>query len=264
MSAHESEWTLRRLHAGELAAAEAARAQAHAAGCETCAQALRGFDDAQARFEAEVPFERFEAGVERALQRQRRQDTARPPPRRWVATTVAIAASLLVVVLVRPLLSPKSTAPTAPGGLGLNRLKGGAAAELRIGGGLGPQREATPGTPEPLEPGERVMLGYKAGTHRYVAALSVDAIGEVSPLHPESGASAPVGPGSEQQWLPSGWEFTGSGVERVILVLSDEPLPMDTLAEAARRAFAKADGAVVRKAPLEVPGEQTHWVLLKP
>ena len=261
MSAHESEWTLRRLRAGELAAAEAARVQAHAAGCETCAQALRGLDDAQARFESEMPFDRFEAGVERALRRQRNQGAARPPPRRWVATTVAIAASLLVVVLVRPLLAPDAT---APGGLGLNRIKGGAAAELRIGGGLGPQREATPGAPEPLEPEERVMLGYKPGTHRYVAALSVDAIGEVSPLHPETGASAPVGPGSEQQWLPGGWEFTGSGAERVILVLTDEPLPMDTLVEAARRAFAKADGEVARMAPLEVPGEQTHWVLLKP
>ncbi|WP_426753425.1 ACP synthase [Myxococcus sp. Y35] len=252
MSAHESERTLRRLRAGELAAAEAARVQAHAATCDTCAQALRALEDAQAR---------FDAGVERALERQRRQDAARPPPRRWMATSVAIAASVLVVVLVRPLLA---SGPASGVAEGLKRLSGGPAAELRIGGGLGPQREATPGTPEPLEPGERVMLGYRAGTHRYVAALSVDAIGEVTPLHPEAGASAPVEPGIAQQWLPGGWELTGSGAERVVLVLSDEPLPVDTLVEAARRAFVKADGEVTRMAPLEVPGEQTHWVLLKP
>ncbi|MFP2905994.1 hypothetical protein ACLESD_13235, partial [Pyxidicoccus sp. 3LFB2] len=53
---------------------------------------------------AAVPFERFEAGVERAVQRQRRSESMRPPPRRWVATTVAMAASVLVVVLARPLL----------------------------------------------------------------------------------------------------------------------------------------------------------------
>lgn len=259
MSAHESEWTLRRLSAGELAATEAARVQAHAAACEPCARALRGLQEAQARFEEEVPFERFEAGVEQALRRQ--QDSARPPPRRWVATTVAIAASLLVVVLVRPLLGSGAESGAI---VGLNRLKGGAAAELRIGGGLGPQREAAPGTPEALDMGERVMLGYTAGTHRYVAALSVDAIGEVTPLYPEAGASAPVAPGNGQHWLPGGWEFTGSGDERVIVVLSGEPLPQETLVEAARRAFAQADGDVGRMAELEVPGAQTHWVLQKP
>jgi len=253
MSAHESEWTLRRLRAGELGANDAARVRAHAATCETCAQALHKFDDAQVR---------FEAGVERALQRQRRHDAARPPPRRWVATTVAITASVLVVVLVRPLLVDSGSAPNVSGRL--TPFKGSTGGELRIGGGLGPQREATPEIPEELGPRERVMLGYHAGTHRYVAALSVDAIGEVTPLHPEAGASAPVGPGSEQQWMPGSWEFTGSGAERVILVLSDEPLLMDTLVEAARRAFVQADGEVTRMAPLEVPGEQTHWVLLKP
>ncbi|QQR42296.1 DUF4384 domain-containing protein [Myxococcus xanthus] len=259
MSAHESEWTLRRLSAGELAATEAARVQAHAASCETCAQALRGIQEAQTRFEAEVPFERFEAGVEQALRRQ--QDSARPPPRRWVATTVAIAASLLMVVLVRPLLGSNAESGAI---VGLDHFKGGATAELLIGGGLGPQREATPGRPEALDPGERVIVGYKAGTHRYVAALSVDAIGEVTPLYPEAGASAPVAPGRGQHWLPGGWEFTGSGDERVIVVLSDEPLPQETLVEAARRAFAQADGDVGRMAELEVPGAQTHWVLQKP
>ncbi|WP_141591375.1 DUF4384 domain-containing protein [Myxococcus sp. AB056] len=259
MSAHESEWTLRRLSAGELTTTEAARVQAHAASCETCAQALRGIQSAQTRFEAGGPFRRFEAGVEQALQRQ--QDSAQPPPRRWVATTVAIVASLLVVVLVRPLLGSSAESDVLEG---LNRLKGGATAELLIGGGLGPQREAIPGRPEALDLGERVTVGYTAGTHRYVAALSVDAIGEVTPLYPEAGASAPVAPGSGQHWLPGGWEFTGSGAERVIVVLSDEPLPQETLVEAARRAFAQADGDVDRMAELEVPGAQTHWVLQKP
>ncbi|AEI68359.1 ACP synthase [Corallococcus macrosporus] len=261
MSAHESEWNLRRLSAGELAAAEAARVQAHATACEACARTLRGIEEAQSRFEAEVPFERFEAGVEQALRRQEREAASRPPPRRWVATTVAIAASVLVVVLVRPLMNTGAD----PGAIvSLNRIKGGAVAELRIGGGLGPQREAIPGRPEALEYGERVMLGYKAGTLRYVAALSVDGIGEVTPLFPDAGSSVPVAPGNGQHWLPGGWEFTGSGAERVIMVLSDEPLPVDTLVEATRRAFARADGDVERMAELEVPGAQTHWVLQKP
>lgn len=256
MSAHESEWTLRRLSAGELAAAEAARVRAHAATCTACGATLRGLEQEQTAFEAAVPFERFEAGVERAVQRQRRSESFRAPPRRWVATTVAMAASVLVVLLARPLLDTS--------GPGLNRLKGGPVAELRIGGGLNAQREARTDAPEPLEPGERVMLGYQADGHRYVAAVSVDAIGEVTPLHPESGESLPVEPGADMHWLPDSWELTGSGAERVVLVLTDAPLPVDTLVAAARRAFEAADGDVEHMARLDVPGAQTHWVLLKP
>jgi hypothetical protein len=258
MSAHESEWTLRRLGAGELAADDAARVRAHAAACAACGATLRGLAKEQAAFEAAVPFEHFEAGVERAARRQRRSESFRAPPRRWVATGMALAASVLVVVLVRPLLDGPGRGP------GLNGIKGGAVAELRIGGGLGPQREARPDAPEPLEPGERVMLGYQAHGQRYVAAVSVDAIGEVTPLHPESGESPPVEPGSDMHWLPDSWELTGSGAERVVLVLTDAPVSVDALVDAARRAFQAADGDVTHMALLDVPGEQTHWVLLKP
>ncbi|WP_342374884.1 zf-HC2 domain-containing protein [Myxococcus stipitatus] len=255
MSAHESEWTLRRLHAGELVLAEAARVRAHAASCTACGGMLRGIESNQTRFEQEHPYERFEAGVARALERQQQQGAVRPAPRRWVGTAVALAASVLVVVLARPLM---------PQGAGWDRSKGGDVAELRIGGGPGPQREARPDAPEALEPGERVMLGYKAGTHRYMAAVSVDAIGEVTPLHPESGTSATMEAGSELHWLQGSWELTGSGVERVVLVMSAEPFTVESLVEAARRAFAAADGDVERMTSLAVPGEQTHWVLLKP
>ncbi|QSQ14478.1 ACP synthase [Myxococcus landrumensis] len=256
MSAHESEWTLRRLHAGELVLTEAARVRAHAASCTTCGSVLRGIESNQTRFEQEHPYDRFEAGVARALERQQRQDAVKPAPRRWVGTTVALAASVLVVVLARPLL---------PQGHGWDRSKGhGNVAELRIGGGPGPQREARPDSPEALEPGERVMLGYKVSARRYMAAVSVDAIGEVTPLHPESGTSASVEAGSELQWLQGSWELTGSGVERVVLVMSDEPFTVESLVDAARRAFTSADGDVERMTSLPVPGEQTHWMLLKP
>ncbi|NTX55110.1 ACP synthase [Myxococcus sp. CA039A] len=256
MSAHESEWTLRRLRAGELGSPEATRARAHAASCESCGAVLSGLESNQAHFEAALPFERFEMGVQRALERQQRRDALKPSPRRWLAPTVALAASVLMVVLARPLLNQ---------GPGWDRSKGGAdIAELRIGGGPGPQREVKPEAPEALEPGERVMLGYKAGTHRYVAAVSVDAIGEVTALHPESGASAPVESGEDLHWLQGSWEFTGSGAERVVLVLGDEPFTVESVVEATRRAFTAANGEVERMSQLDVPGAQTHWVLFKP
>jgi len=254
MSAHESEWTLRRLRAGELTASDATRVRAHVAGCPTCGATLRALEEEQAGFEAALSFDDFEAGVRRA---ERRQRAARPAAvRRWLPPVVALAASVLVVALARPMLSR---------GSGWDRSKGSdALAELRVGGGTGPQREARVDAPEALDYGERVMLGYRAGTHRFVAALSVDAIGEVTPLHPEAGQSAPVEPGDAMHWLPGSWEFTGSGAERVVVVLSDEPLAVDTLVEAARRAFVSVNGDLERLPTLAVPGEQTHWVLLKP
>ncbi|MHA7629608.1 ACP synthase [Corallococcus sp. M7] len=262
MSAHESSWTLRRLHAGELPTQEANRVQAHVEACEACGATLRSFADAQAAFEAEVPFEHFEAGVERTRARQAAREPATST--RWVRPLMAVAASVLVLVLARPLLETGGrTDPVQPPVAG-NRLKGGAGAELRIGGGVDPQRVASTEAPEALQPGERVRLGYTADAYRYVAALSVDAQGEVTPLYPESGESLAVEPGAGQHWLPESVEFTGAGAERVVLVLTDAPVSMDALSDAARKAFNAAGRDVTRMAPLDVAGAQTQWMLLKP
>lgn len=260
MSAHESTWTLRRLHAGELPALEATRAREHVDTCEACGATLRSFAREQAAFEAEVPFERFEAGVERAREQQT-QARSEPAPRApWVRPLMAVAASAVVLVLARPMLERGGVSDPVAG----NRLKGGASAELRIGGGGEPQRVASVDAPEGLRPGERVRLGYSAEAFRYVAALSVDAQGEVTPLYPESGDSLSVETGAGQHWLPESVEFTGAGAERVVLVLTDTPVSMDALSDAARNAFAAAGRDVTRMAPLDVAGAQTQWVLLKP
>lgn len=257
MSAHVSEWTLRRLHAGELPAPEATRARTHAAACPECGAVLKGLEDAQARFEAEVPFERFAAGVERAAERQRHAER----PRSWERATkplMALAATVLVVVGAARFMSSHDPLPTFG-----NRTKGGAVAELRIGGD-GPQRTARTDAPEALAAGERVRLGYEAGTHRYVVAVSVDTRGEVTPLYPESGESLPVEPGPGMHWLPEALEFTGSGAERVVLVLSDAPLKVADVQAEARAAFEASQHNVATLPELNVPGDQTHWVLLKP
>lgn len=264
MSAHESTWTLRRLHVGELPALEAARVREHAETCEACGAQLGSFSATQAAFEAEVPFEHFEAGVERALERQVRAVKKEPVTRApWVRPLMAVAASVFVLVLVRPLLERDDAGTVRPPVVG-NRTKGGAGAELRIGGGAEPQRVASVDAPESLRPGERVRLGYTPDTHRYVAALSVDAQGEVTPLYPESGDSLAVEPGAGPHWLPESVEFTGAGAERVVLVLTDAPVSMEALSDAARKSFTAAGQDVTRMAPLDVAGEQTQWILLKP
>ena len=249
MSAHLSEWTLRRLHAGELPGKEAEQAQAHVSGCAECQELVKGLEADQARFEAQVPFERFEAGVERALKKPK----TRPSRPLLNGVLVAMAASVLLVVFVRPMLSQPP----------VNRLKGGASAELRIGGG-GPQRGVLPGDTEELQPDERVRLAYVPGPYRYVLAVSVDDAGEVSELYSHAGMSLPVEAGSGRRWLPDSVAFTGSGNERVVRVLSDRPLDVEAVRASARRAWEAAGGKVEAMTSLGSGGEETHWLLRKP
>ncbi|WP_434389281.1 zf-HC2 domain-containing protein [Melittangium boletus] len=250
MSAHQTEWTLRRLRAGEFSGTEARQIQAHLTTCPPCAQVLQRLEEEQTRFEAQVPFERFETGVLGA-QRDPRHTPAQP---RVNGFLVAVAATVLLAVVVRPLLEPE----------GGNRLKGGgASADLRIGGG-GPQRSVPPGELEPLLPGERARLGYVAGPHQYVLAVSVDDTGEVSTLYAEEERSLPVKPGTERHWLPESLEFTGKGQERVMVLLSDRPLRVEAVREAARTAWERAGGKVSDMTPLGLEGEEIHWLLRKP
>ncbi len=261
MSAHQpehpSEWTLRRLHAGELPPPEATRTRTHAAGCERCGAVLREAEEAQRQFEAELPFERFAAGVDQAAEKARRQRPDSASSRRaWTGPLVALAATVLLVVAARPLLAQDPERGV--------RTKGGAVAELRIGGGEGAQRVARTDQPEPLAVGERVRLGYTPDTRRYVLALSVDAAGEVTPLYPEAGESLAVEAGAGTHWLPGSLEFTGAGAERVVVLLSDAPVSVEAASAAARKAFEVVGRDVARMSALDVAGDQTHWVLLKP
>lgn len=251
MSAHLSKWTLRRLHAGELPDTEAPRARAHVSTCAECHGVVKGLEGEQTRFEAEIPFDRFEAGVERTS----RKRPAAPSRPRLNGPVVAVAATVLLTVAVQPLLSE------SPG----NRLKGGAMAELRIGGDGLEQRSIQAGATEALAPGERVRLGYVADEHHgYVLALSVDEAGEVSALYSSAGMSLPVEPGTGTHWLPDSVELTGSGHERLVLVLSDEPLAVEDVRSAALRAWERAGRDVKALRTLGVGGEETHWLLRKP
>lgn len=251
MSAHLTEWTLRRLHTGELPAPEAQQARTHVSACAECQGLLNGFKEEQARFEAEVSFDRFVAGVERTRKLQS-EEASRP---RMNGILVAVAATVLLVLASRPIMDRYM-----PG----NRTKGGASTELRIGGDGFAQRPARPGITETLAPGERVRIGYTAGTHRYVLAVSVDDGGEVSALYPAEGTSLAVEPGPGTHWLPDSVAFTGSGHERVVTVLSDAPLEVESVREAAHRAWEAAGKDVAVMSSLGVDGEESHWLLSKP
>ncbi len=246
---HLGELKLRRVFARELAGDDAA----HAHACPTCKAKLKAIEDEQKRFQAEIPFERFAAGVQRAA----RSAKAAPSRQKWVAPLLALAASLLVVMGVK-------VAPVVEADLSsraTNRIKGSASIEVRIGSVTnGPQREAAANAPEALGPGERVRIRYQAGPYRYLTTLAIDDLGVVTPLYPEAGKSLPVQGKGE---LPDSVEFTGKGHERLIVVLSDEPFDVDEMARKAREAFTRA-GGLTNMGPLEVPGEQFHRTFLKP
>ncbi len=249
MSAHPTEWNLRRWRAGELTGALAHEHEAHVATCTECQQVLRGFDEEQARFEAQVPYERFAEGVEEA-----RRETARP---RTQGMLIAVAATVLLAVLVRPLLDGDASP--------VNRLKGaGVSVDLRIGGG-GAQRAVMPGETETLLPDERVRIGYTAGPYPYLLVVSLDDAGGFSTLYADEDQRSLRADSKEgRHWLPDSVSFSGAGQERVMVLLSREPLEVKAVEREALRAWEEAGHQVAAMRPLGLEGEEAAWVLTKP
>ncbi|MCU0698557.1 MAG: DUF4384 domain-containing protein [Myxococcaceae bacterium] len=250
---HPGSLALRRLRAGE---ALDAGVQAHVSGCAVCQASLAALDAEQAQFEQEISFDRFAAGVERAARQAQRP----APARRWVTPVLAVAAGLVVVAGVQLVLA--RVEPEVAAG---NRVKGGASVEVRVAG-AGAQRTAStdPSVPEALAPGERVRLGLVAAEWKYGLVVSIDDGGEITPIYVDNGRSLSLAGGAETTWLPDSLEFTGRGLERVIVVLSASPLTLDQVSTPLRLAWKDARGELTKLGTLPLPGEQFHRTFLKP
>lgn len=235
---HPGELTLRRFLAEEPLDATTT---GHLQQCPDCAARLGKLKDEQRQFEAEVPFERFAAGVEKAARVQQR---GAPRAGAMVRVVIALAACFVAFFAGKQVLEE---------GAGSNRLKGGGAVDFVIAGPAG-QRPA--GDPEQLSSGERVRIGVSG--HRHVLALSIDDAGEVSTVY------AQTLPGAGQTWLPDSLEFTGKGREHLVVVLSDEPVAAELVAAQLHDHFKAAGGDVSQLGALEVPGVQVHRTFLKP
>ncbi|RMG19889.1 MAG: DUF4384 domain-containing protein [Deltaproteobacteria bacterium] len=246
---HPGELDLTRLHIGELSPEEARRLRAHLETCAACQEQLAKARRVYERFPREIPYERFAAGVERAV---RAADARRPRRRRLLPAATVLAAAAAGLLLV---LNLGRIAPT-------HRVKGGAEVDLYVGGD-GHTRTAA--TREMLAPGERIRIQYKPGEWSYLTVVSIDESGEVSPLYPVSGTALPIGrDGPGAHLLPDSIEFTGSGLERIIVVMTDRPLTVEEVAEAAREAYEAAGGDVDSLPDLDLPGEQFHRLIIKP
>ena len=256
---HIGELTLRRRRAGEALGSDGPAIEAHATSCADCRARIRALDDEQRRFEQEISFDRFAAGVERAA---RGASKAKAKTRRpilssaWVAPMLAMAACVVAMVtfVPRPVFQKPAT-----------RAKGGAGIIVRVAGVDG-QRNARVDSTEPLARGERLRIGYQSGPHRYLIALTIDEHGVVQALSPEQGKSLALPDGAEHatRYLPDSWELDGTGVERIIVVLSDQPIDVATAIRAARAAYDKAGGNLARMPSLDVPGEQFVRAFAKP
>jgi hypothetical protein len=64
--------------------------------------------------------------------------------------------------------------------------------------------------------------------------------------------------------LPGGWELDGAGIERIIVVLSDQAIDVEAAKRAARAAYQKAGGNLARMPSLDLPGEQFVRTFAKP
>jgi len=257
---HIGELTLRRRRAGEALGLDGPAIDAHAAACADCRARIRALDDEQRRFEQEISFDRFAAGVERAARGASKAKTRRPMMiNAWVAPMLAMAACVAFMITFVPRSNISEPARS------MNRTKGGSGITVRVAGVDG-QRNARVDSTEPLARGERLRIGYQAGDHRYLIALTIDERGVVQALSPEQGRSLALAEGAEKatRYLPGSWELDGAGVERIIVVLSDQAIDVATAVRAARAAYDKAGGNLARMPSLDLPGEQFVRTFAKP
>src|SRR4029078_11198121 len=99
---HIGELTLRRRRAGEALGPDGPAIEAHATSCAHCRARIRALDAAQRRFEQEISFDRFAAGVERAARGASKAKSRRPILNTWLAPMIAVAACMVAMVTFIP------------------------------------------------------------------------------------------------------------------------------------------------------------------
>ncbi len=233
---HPGELTLRRFLAQEPV--EAAVSE-HLGSCGQCSTRLSKLKEEQRAFEAEVPLERFAAGVEKSARQLRHS----PRKRSMVNVLIALAACFVAIFAGKQVIDEG----------GRNRVKGGASVDFVIAG-PGGQRPAA--ELEQLASGERVRIGVSGYPH--VLALSIDDAGEVSLVYSETLE------GDAQTWLPESIEFTGKGREYVVVLLTDSPLATEAVSMQLQARFKDANGDLTKLGTLEVDGVQVHRTFVKP
>lgn len=230
------ELTLRRFRAGELSAQEQADVHTRLATDGQLRARLKGLDDEQSMFEAELSFERFSGGVARAQRDLARKRSAWKTPLLG-AGGMALAAAAVLLIFARPASAPLPTA-TQSAARG-DRIKGAGpiAAYVRIANAQGVQRVAEPEKVTDLAAGDRLRVGVQIETGTwYFAAFSVEHNGNAAALYPDSGGAIKLVPTKEPTYLPDSVELTGHGHETLFVVVAGSPFDVSQAIVAVRTA----------------------------
>jgi hypothetical protein len=201
---------VRRLLAGELSGAEKERTEAHLAGCARCAEVQREIVAEREALRRDVPFPQFAAAVAEKL--------AHKPQRSFVTrwAPLAAAAGLALIAGSALILRPSDTER--------QRSKGAASAQLFVQDASG-VRELGEG--DAVAEGARLLLSLKPEGRKQAAVVLVEP-GETSVIYAGPAVKGP---------LPTSFVWTGKGVARLLVVLSDskvDPASIHSVADAPR------------------------------
>jgi hypothetical protein len=111
-----------------------------------------------------------------------------------------------------------------------------------------------------LASGDRLRFEVSAPRHGYVAVISADAAGAVTPFAPASGNTIELPAG--HHLLDGAVRLDDSiGAERLLLVACDHPMAVTEVVAAARTALVRAGGRVDQMPTLALPcSERSFWI----
>jgi hypothetical protein len=180
----------------------------------------------------------------------------------------AIASVLALVVGARPLFKEARTRTEANAAAATDRLKEGRVSGITvlIAPPLprqGPQRLVRAGGIEPVASGERIRIGIEPGPRQFYFVVSVDEAGRVVPWYPEFGVSLALPESGAVQYLPEPIELSGRGRERLLVLLTSEPLELDDIRRDVVTALASVGGDITRMPKLATGGDQFYRMLDK-
>jgi hypothetical protein len=180
----------------------------------------------------------------------------------------AIASVLALVLGARPLFEQARTRAQANATAATDRLKAGRVADITVLVApplprQGPQRLVREGGIERVASGERIRIGIEPGPRQYYFVVSVEDGGRVVPWYPEFGVSLPLPESGAVQYLPEPIELSGRGRERLLVLLTSEPLELDDIRRDVASALARVGGDITRMPRLATSGDQFHRMLVK-
>jgi hypothetical protein len=210
---------LERYELGELDAAARGAIELHLGACEACKARLDQLSLERKRFDHETDAVAQSVAI---LARLEAQAPRTSPVGFWRPLAVSLAVALLLVIALPRLHQDDDP---SRGHSGVTRIKGEAIAlETFVNAPGGPKRLDPDAT---LTSGDQIQFRYKAGGHRYLMILSIDAK-SVSPLYPsEPGGSLSVEPDGLHVLEGSIILDEVVGPERIVALFSDRALDFE-------------------------------------